>query len=108
MLLSNFTLNGTMSNLRHGVSGGNKSKDSKDSVILNIKDTFDFLYGVDFKNWHFKKFISKLSFINDGRNDQEKTFFYCDPPYLETADNYKNSFKESDSIDLFEALQKTG
>ena len=40
-----------------------------------------------FKNWGFNKFLSKLSFINDGRNDQQKTsFIYCDPPYLGTND----------------------
>lgn len=38
----------------------------------------------------------------------EATFFYCDPPYLGTANNYSNSFTEKDSIDLFDTLQATG
>ena len=35
-------------------------------------------------------------------------FIYADPPYLNTADNYSNSFTETDSIALFDALQATG
>jgi DNA adenine methylase len=108
LFLSNFLIFGNNGSLRHGASGGNKSIGSKNSIIENLKPTFDYLYGVDFKNWDFRKFISKLSFINDGRDDQDKTFIYNDPPYLATSDNYSNSFTEQDSFDLFEVNQQTG
>ena len=52
--------------------------------------------------------MKDIAFKKDGRNDEEQTFIYSDPPYLETGDNYSNSFKESDSSDLFDSLQKTG
>ena len=107
LFLSNFLLFGNNGSLRHGVSGGNKSIGSKNSILNDLKPTFDFLYGVDFRNWDFRKFISKLSFINDGRNDEDKTLIYCDPPYLETNDNYSNSFTEIDSLDLFNTLEET-
>ena len=34
--------------------------------------------------------------------------FYADHPYLETDNNYSNSFIEQDSIDLFDSLEATG
>ncbi len=47
--------------------------------------------------------------MKDGRNDEAKTFIYSDPPYLTTRnDHYTHQFKESDSSDLFDCLQKTG
>jgi DNA adenine methylase len=105
LFLSNFLLFGNNGSLRHGASGGNKSIGSKISILEDLKPTFDYLFGIDFKNWDFRKFIDKLSFINDGRNDQEKTFIYNDPPYLGTSDNYSSSFSEQDSEDLFNCLE---
>jgi DNA adenine methylase len=46
--------------------------------------------------------------MNDGRNDEIKTLIYCDPPYLETNNNYSESFTKEDSKDLFECLIATG
>ena len=39
---------------------------------------------------------------------KNKLLFTADPPYLNTVDNYSNSFTESDSLELFETLQSTG
>ena len=43
--------------------------------------------------------LKQISFSEPQVND--KTFIYSDPPYLNTNDNYSNSFTEQDSIDLF-------
>ena len=109
LFISNFTLNGTGSAIRHQVSSGAGGvKDFKDGFDVELDNTFKVLYDCNFTNFDFRKFLLKLGFQNDGRNDENKTFIYCDPPYLGTNDNYSNSFTEQDSIDLFDALQATG
>lgn len=108
LFISNFTLNGTGSAIRHQVSSGAGGvKDFKDGFDVELDNTFKVLYDCNFTNFDFRKFLSKLGFQNDGRNDENKTFIYCDPPYLGTNDNYSNSFTEQDSIDLFDTLEKT-
>jgi DNA adenine methylase len=54
-------------------------------------------------NFDFKKCFESIQF-----REINQTFIYSDPPYLQTDDNYSNSFKESDSFELFDALEKTG
>jgi DNA adenine methylase len=109
LFISNFTLNGTGSAIRHQVSSGAGGvKDFKDGFDVELENTFKVLYDCNFTNFDFRKFLSKLGFQNDGRNDENKTFIYCDPPYLGTNDNYSSSFTEQDSIDLFDTLQATG
>lgn len=109
LFISNFTLNGTGSAIRHQVSSGAGGvKNFKDGFEVELENTFKLLYDCNFTNFDFRKFLSKLGFQNDGRNDENKTFIYCDPPYLGTNDNYSNSFTEQDSIDLFDTLQATG
>jgi DNA adenine methylase len=108
LFISNFTLNGTGSAIRHQVSSGAGGvKDFKDGFEVELENTFKVLYDCNFTNFDFRKFLSKLGFQNDGRNDENKTFIYCDPPYLGTNDNYSNSFTEQDSIDLFDCLEAT-
>ena len=109
LFISNFTLNGTGTAVRHQVSGGAGGvKDFKDDFEFELEATNKMLYDCNFTNFDFRKFLSKLGFQKDGRNDEDKTFIYCDPPYLGTNDNYSNSFTEKDSIDLFDCLQATG
>jgi len=109
LFLSNFLLNGTNGSIRHMVSSGAGGvKDFKDNFKNKLNLTFEFLSDVNFRNWDFRKFLGTLSFSNDGRNDEEKTFIYADPAYLDTSNNYSNSFTESDSNDLFNCLDATG
>ena len=61
--------------------------------------------GCQFSNYDFRKFLKSIRFIQDGRNDEDKTFIYSEPKYLGTNDNYSNSFTEKDSIDLFDSLE---
>jgi DNA adenine methylase len=102
LFLSNFTLNGTMSSIRTNVL-----ENPKKEIKKNIDNTFLLLDNIKFLNVDFRKFIKQLAFRPNSK-EIENSYIYCDPPYLETNDNYSNSFKESDSIDLFDALQKTG
>lgn len=107
LLLSNFVLNGKGSSIRHMVSSGAGGvKDFKNKFKEKLEITYSMLYGCNFTNFDFRKFINSLSFSTDGRNDEAKTFIYADPPYLETKGNY-DSFTEQDSIDLFDCLEKS-
>lgn len=106
LLLSNFTLMGNGGTLRCTTNGSNETTKQNFPKLLSM--CFDYIQDVQFFNKDFKDFIKLPSFINDGRNDQEKTLIYCDPPYLGTKDNYSHSFKEQDSLDLFNTLEQTG
>ena len=97
LFLSNLTLFGTGEALRTG------TENPKDIMYRNLMKTFDYIHDVQFCNSDFKKFLKDLRDRNSG-----DTFIYNDSPYLETNDNYSNSFTEQDSFDLFEANQKTG
>ena len=80
----------------------------KKQALINYEKTILFLKDCScvFTNSDFRRAIKQISLSEN--NTQEKTFFYCDPPYLGTDDNYSNSFTEQDSIDLFDCLQATG
>lgn len=108
LFLSNFLLYGNNGSIRHQVSSGAGGvKGFKDNFKSMLEITFDKLYDVNFRNWDFEKFITTLSFAN-GRNDEDKTFIYCDPPYLETNDNYSDSFLQKDHIRLIDVLLDRG
>ena len=101
LLMSNFTLMGTGSQLSY------LTNDNKLNVLEMIDATSKFMFGVTFDNSDFRKFIPKISFR--GRElDKSYAFIYCDPPYLGTTDNYSDSFKEEDSNDLFNTLEEIG
>lgn len=99
--LSNFGLFGKQSSLQ--VSTRNHKK----QAIKNYHNTIEFLKEIStaFLNCDFRQALKQISFSEQQVN--EKTFIYADPPYLSTDNNYSDSFKEQDSIDLFDCLQKT-
>lgn len=101
IFLSNYTYLGTGQQLRF--TGTKNEYPEKFDYLLDA--TNKYLFGVQFGNADFRKFIKDISFQTDGRNDEAKTLIYCDPPYLGTNDNYSNSFTEQDSIDLFNTLE---
>jgi len=84
------------------------NRNHKQNAILNLNKTIAFLKdcSLKFTNFDFRKAINSIKTTED--LTVKKTFIYCDPPYLGTADNYSNSFTEQDSIDLFDCLQATG
>ena len=100
LFLSNFTLYGKQDTITYRV--GN----DKEVFLRNLNEVFDFIYGVQFMNFDFKKCIKVAS---SQSNDIADIFIYCDSPYLNTTDTYKNSdtWKESDSLDLFDTLEET-
>lgn len=100
LLMSNFTYLGGNASLRFGFSN------EKGMFYKLIDKTFDFIYSVRFNNVDAVKFINSISWRKN--IERNKTLIYCDPPYLQTGDNYSNSFTESDSLELFETLQDTG
>lgn len=100
LLISNFTLLGTGSQLSYLTS------DAENTILNNVDKTQKKLFGCRFNNCDFKKFLSSLSF-RGRESDALNTFIYCDPPYLGTTDNYSHSFKEQDSLDLFDCLEAT-
>jgi len=101
LFLSNLTFMGKGTNIQFGI--GN----TKDFFYFIIDKTYKMINDVKFGNYDCIKFINQLAI---GKNDinPTKAFIYCDPPYLNTSNNYSNSFTKQDSIDLFNCLKKTG
>jgi DNA adenine methylase len=62
---------------------------------------------VKFFNKDFSKFLSQLAIGEKNDIHPSRAFIYCDPPYLGTTDNYSHSFKEQDSLNLFNTLEET-
>jgi len=100
--ISNLTLLGTGQSLRYD------NRFHRQNLISGIHTTNDFLMNTSFKfnNKDFRKFIKEISLSEQRSIDS--AFFYADPPYLETTDNYSHSFTETDSNDLFDCLTETG
>jgi DNA adenine methylase len=96
LFLSNFTFMGQGKVVRTG------AENPKQSLFKGIDNTFKSMYNVQFLNCDFRRF-----FVEARVNNKSDTFIYCDPPYLETTDNYSHSFKEQDSLDLFKTLEET-
>lgn len=101
ILLSNFSLLGTGSQMSYGAAACGRRK-TKDFKYL-LEKTFDYISEVQFMNIDFKKFFNNFQI----RETESDHFIYCDPPYLQTTDNYSHSFTETDSTDLFNCLQAT-
>jgi len=71
--------------------------------------TQKYIFGVQFMNKDFRVFLNAISLDDRGdKGETGKAFIYCDPPYLNTSDNYSHSFKEQDASDLFDCLIETG
>jgi DNA adenine methylase len=97
LFLSNITIMGTGSGMRYG------TENPKNVLYDNLEKTFELIDDVQFSNKDFRKFFNILR-----ERNFEQSFIYLDPPYLGTNDNYSHSFKEEDSKDLFDELERTG
>ncbi len=108
LLMSNFTYMGKMDTLKIDATG--TAKATKDKFKKKLYICYSKIYDISINNTDFKAFLKNISFKTDGRNDEEKTFIYSDPPYLQTVDTYSDSdtWTTTDSSDLFDSLQKTG
>lgn len=83
-------------------------RNHKKNAIINFNNTIEFIKdcSLKFTNFDFRKAITSIKTTEE--KVVERTFVYADPPYLGTMDNYSNSFKDTDSIDLFNLLIKSG
>lgn len=100
LFLSNFGYMGKPETLRFN------SGNTAELILKKIDETHDFIFGSEFMNTDFRNVFKKISFKGD--KEKMQAFSYCDPPYLDTNNNYQTGFKKSDSFDLFNALQKSG
>ena len=94
LILSNYGLYGKPNTLRIGAAN------PKCNIINTIDATFEYLKDTYIFNTDFRNILNKIEF----RNDIDKTFIYCDPPYINTDNNYSKSFTKEDSADLFQML----
>jgi DNA adenine methylase len=105
VILSNYGYMGKPNTIHFTLSN------SKNELLKNIESTFNFLISVNtqFNNVDFRKFIEQFSIKSKrDKNDINNTFWYLDPPYIGTGNNYSDSFIKQDSVDLFDCIQKTG
>lgn len=102
LLISNYVLNGNGSSLRISFTD---RYDEKFETYLD--QCHEKLFQCRFLNKDFEDFINTLSFQKDGRNDESKTLIYCDPPYLETGNNYSDNFTKKQSENLFNILNES-
>lgn len=96
ILLSNFGYMGKSETLRF--SNGNSKKILMDA----IQATYNKIWDCEFMNADFKDVFSKIP--SSDYEESDNLFAYCDPPYLDTTNNYETSFSEEDSYNLFETL----
>ena len=75
-------------------------------LLENLNKTHEYLFGCQFMNVDFREIFKKISFKND--SEKHDAFIYCDPPYLETTNNYECGFTYQDSKDLFKVLVESG
>lgn len=100
--LSNFSLYGFKSVLM------NKAyNNSKKLLLENAIDILKYVKFVRFDNKDFREFDLPLGFPISRPLQKYGQFVYADPPYINTQDNYSNSFTEKDTRDLIEKLIKS-
>lgn len=99
IFLSNFSFLGTGNSLNFCI------EKPKQIVKNNIDKVFEKLQDVMFMNCDFREMQKNLNKFELHKQDY---FWYADPPYLNTLDNYSNSFTEKDAFDLFEMLDNSG
>lgn len=98
LIISNYGIYGMPKTLRIGASNPRKQ------ILEQIDYTHLYLKDAQFLHCDFRLFFKCV----DYKNNKNKCFCYCDPPYLATGNNYSDSFTEQDVLDLFEALENSG
>lgn len=100
LFLSNYTFLGKQDTLKLN------SRNDVRALYNSLSETHSLLFGVQFANMDFRKFLNSVSIEGKEKN---KTFIYCDPPYLNQTSTYSdNGWDEQDSKELFETLISTG
>lgn len=99
LFLSNYTYMGKQDTLKLN------SRNDVKCLYEKLQQTNNLLFEVQFANMDFRKFLKSVSIEDDER---DKTFIYCDPPYIDQTHTYEAGFTEQDTRDLFELLVKSG
>lgn len=100
LFLSNYTFLGKGGTLRY------ERNNATALILKRIPEVKEMMEGVKLTNLDFRSFFKRFNFNKRPRGGKS-VFIYCDPPYLNTANNYTKGFSEEDVIDLLEILQKT-
>lgn len=100
LVLSNYGLYGKKSTMRHGMVN------PRNQMLKVMDETFEAMKDAHFMNVDFRKVLARIDYRGD-QDSKDAFFCYCDPPYLDTDDNYSHSFTEQDSMDLFNLLQES-
>lgn len=79
------------------------SDNNKRQLLQNIEKTLSKIKYCQFLCCDFRDVLKKISYR---KND--KVFIYADPPYIETSNNYSDSFTKKDTEDLFILLNECG
>ena len=72
-----------------------------------IKKCSEYFRNTMFRNKDFRDFFNDI-YVTEAHIPISKRFAYLDPPYVGTTNNYKEGFKENDSIDLIDTVNETG
>jgi len=102
LFLSNFTYMGKGDTLRAGLDN------AKESILKNLKETFQKLQNVKIMNRDFREVLPAISF-SKGLNDKEQCFLYLDPIYFGTEHYYRvPNWKEVDTTDCLDIMLTSG
>jgi len=104
-----------LSNLTRPTTGDIKRDgmlNDKQITIDGLSNCLNFIEktNIRFFNENYDLFINRIVLRGNIRPKQdEATFFYSDPPYLQTGNNYETGQKwtQKDAINLLDCLQKT-
>jgi DNA adenine methylase len=78
---------------------------SKNVLLNNMKNYKSLLINCHITNLDFRKFFKAIQWKSIFGNNSFSVFCYCDPPYINTTNNYSNLFTKQDTIDLFNILK---
>jgi len=100
--LSNFGYLGQTGSLHFSMTN------SKKIALKQLEDTINFLKdtSIKFMNTDFRNVVKNIPFKT--KSEIDGAFIYCDPPYLNTGDNYSDGFTPEQTSDLFQTLIETG
>lgn len=105
LLLSNFTFSGKGDTIVFGASVS-RATTYKNDFGEKLDKCNKMIFDAQFLNCDFRKLFTSVM-LDDRSGERDKTFIYCDPPYLSTQDNYSHSFTEQDAADLFNCLEES-
>lgn len=96
LMISNFSYLGQTGSFT--IVAGNNKKVLLENY-LSMRDTIN---DITICNSDFRKFYDNISYDSFYVKNNFTVMSYNDPPYLGASDNYSHSFKEKDSVDLFD------